>query len=1015
MRPLKITMTAFGPYAARQEVDFAKLKGRNFFLIHGPTGAGKTTILDAMCYALYGATSGNQRTGETMRSDYAGPDLPTEVIFDFAIGERLYRVSRRPRQEVLKDRGKGTKVDNGSAALYRLDENRQETALLADRHVTEEIEKLLGFKGDQFRQVVLLPQGDFRKLLLAGSKERQDIMQMLFRTELYRSIEEKLRDKYGLLREQGQQLLSRIQYVLSSAQAVNREELVQHLAGNRQELERAQANTGLAKQQLERAQAALTQGRLDQERLTERQAAEDKLKQEEQLIPIVEQKRRELGKAKLAAGLLDLEAHLRQLEEEVKTQEQKIAEQRGKAADAKNAYDGALRLLHEENQREGQRKAAAAQKIYLESLLDKAAALSAAFRQAEVSEQAAAAAQKSHLETAAQLTVLERRLDEAGVQYELSQTEAAQMGGRKAELEKRLRLRDERYRLEDNRLKAKQNSEQLKKLEAAYEQKQEQYLGARTMLANLQHAWQQGQAAILAAALTEEQPCPVCGSTSHPEKARPSGSLPTQEDMKAQQERCDKVGVEKDSLFQAVHACRAEGNALQQLIAAAEQELNMLAAEPVASFEQAVVAAESDYRRSEQAAKQAIVIKTQLETLTEELKRLTELGKQSQERHHQAVSREQADKAVVKERLAALPPEYRDEKNVTAARQAAEKELHELEKRLVHAQQAAEHASNSVASADATLKNLIEYCAAQKEKGTVTRQQFAERMTQAGFTALEEYLSARKTPATIAELEKRIADFDLRLAAAKERCRRAAANAAAVAIPDVPVLEAQLTACNEQYGAVISRSNQLGELVKQQEKWLTELQQLDAEQNRVHGNYQIMASLFEIASGKDTGVTFERFVLGALLDEVALAANARLKSMSRNRYILQRKTSRDDKRTLSGLDLEVYDNYTGFARQANTLSGGETFLASLSLALGLADVVQAYAGGIHLDTIFVDEGFGTLDPETLDFAIKALLELQQGGRLVGIISHVPELKERIDARLEISLTGRGSRAEFKVG
>ncbi|MDF2929374.1 MAG: family ATPase, partial [Anaerospora sp.] len=132
-----ITMTAFGPYAARQEVDFAKLKGRNFFLIHGPTGAGKTTILDAMCYALYGATSGNQRTGETMRSDYAGPDLPTEVIFDFAIGERQYRVLRRPRQEVLKDRGKGTKVDNGSAALYRLDDNRQETALLADRHVTE--------------------------------------------------------------------------------------------------------------------------------------------------------------------------------------------------------------------------------------------------------------------------------------------------------------------------------------------------------------------------------------------------------------------------------------------------------------------------------------------------------------------------------------------------------------------------------------------------------------------------------------------------------------------------------------------------------------------------------------------------------------------------------------------------------------------------------------------------------------------------------------------------------------
>jgi len=1010
-----ITMTAFGPYAARQEVDFAKLKGRNFFLIHGPTGAGKTTILDAMCYALYGATSGNQRTGETMRSDYAGPDLPTEVIFDFAIGERQYRVLRRPRQEVLKDRGKGTKVDNGSAALYRLDDNRQETALLADRHVTEEVEKLLGFKGDQFRQVVLLPQGDFRKLLLAGSKERQDIMQMLFRTELYRSIEDKLRDKYGALKEQGQQMLSQIQYVLSSAQAANREELVQYVENNRQAHQLAEGETAAAKRQIDQAQAALTQGRLDQERLTERQAAQDKLKQEEQLIPVVEQKRHELGKAKLAAGLLDLETNLRLVETEYKEVEQKAADYRLKASSAKAAYDSALALLKKEEQQEQQRKEAAAKKIYLDSLADKAEALTAAIKQAASSEQAAVSCKKQHLEDAKELSGIESSLAEAGLQYEQLKAEAAQAGMRKAELEKRLRERDERNKLENNRLKEKQCRERLDKLTAIYEQKQEQYIGARTMLTNLQQAWHQGQAAILAADLHNGHPCPVCGATSHPEKARPAGELPNESDIKAQQERCDKVGQEKDNAFQAVHACKSEVDALLQLIAAAEQELQELAAQSLDSFAQAVAEAQNAYTKSEQAANQALLMKAQIEKLTAQLKQLTVQVSTAEENYRQAFSKEQADKAIVNERQNALPLEYRSEHNLLQARQSAAKELQELEKRLADAQQAAESAGNNAAAVNATLTSLTEQCKSQSEKAALLRQQFGERMIQAGFAVLEDYLAARKTPATIGELEKRIADFDQRLAAARERCLRAESNAAAITAANVPLLEAQLAACNEQYGVVIRHSNQLAELVKQQEKWLADLQHLEQEQASVHGKYQIMASLFEIASGKDTGVTFERFVLGALLDEVALAANARLKSMSRNRYMLQRKMSRDDKRTLSGLDLEVYDNYTGFARQANTLSGGETFLASLSLALGLADVVQAYAGGIHLDTIFVDEGFGTLDPETLDFAIKALLELQQGGRLVGIISHVPELKERIDARLEISLTGRGSRAEFKVG
>lgn len=203
--------------------------------------------------------------------------------------------------------------------------------------------------------------------------------------------------------------------------------------------------------------------------------------------------------------------------------------------------------------------------------------------------------------------------------------------------------------------------------------------------------------------------------------------------------------------------------------------------------------------------------------------------------------------------------------------------------------------------------------------------------------------------------------------------------------------------------------------LRQLETYERQIAKWQQEQATLAKRYETIRSVYDLLKGDATGVNFERYVLGALLDEVLQAANLRLEKMSRSRYELQRSHSREDKRVLrAGLDIEAFDTYTGYARPANTLSGGETFLASLSLALGLTDVVQAYSGGIHLDTIFIDEGFGTLDPETLDFALKTLMELKQGGRLVGIISHVGELRERIDTRLAIQKTKRGSTASFEL-
>jgi exonuclease SbcC len=235
-------------------------------------------------------------------------------------------------------------------------------------------------------------------------------------------------------------------------------------------------------------------------------------------------------------------------------------------------------------------------------------------------------------------------------------------------------------------------------------------------------------------------------------------------------------------------------------------------------------------------------------------------------------------------------------------------------------------------------------------------------------------------------------------------------------MPEMIKIEQALAEVTEKHNQVLAQQVKLSNGLIKQEADHKKIQKLGAQLDKLAEVYGIIGRLAETANGKNEyGLTFQRFVLGSLLEDVADAANMRLKMMSRGRYLLQRTMDRARKNAAGGLELEVLDNYTGIARGVGTLSGGETFLASLSLALGLADVVQGYAGGIHLDTILVDEGFGTLDPEALDMAIKALVDLQKGGRLVGIISHVPELKERIDARLEVSTGKHGSTAQFKVG
>ena len=774
MKPLQLTMRAFGVYADEQTIDFTLLGDKNFFLIHGPTGSGKTTILDAISFALYGSASGDLRESKSLRSDYAPAEQKTEVDFTFKSGEHIYQVLRAPEQELKKQRGEGTRKVPAAAALFKLlsDGSKDPLAAKSDE-VTKKVTEIIGFKAEQFRQIVLLPQGEFRRFLIAESKDRKAILETIFKTELYRRIETLLAERSSTIDNNYQTLKQQRQFILDSTECADSEQLdtsIQLLL-QRQKEETAALQTAAAR--LTAAKLQLQQAQQLHNAFTEAAAAQAAL------LTLTEQR------SAVAA---------------IKTE----AAQAEKAALLEEIYNSALRA-HKHNQE---------------------------------CQTAAQNALQATLNTKNDLQELHRQLSEQLRQLDGQAVTAA------ADLNKALELLNQRI------LQLHSEAAKLSGVTAELER--------------------------LAAALADNEPCPVCGSLQHPHPATVSAA-----------QRAD--------LQRQTQIISNQTRALQQL--------------------------QQQYQQ------------TQLQ----------------------------------------------------------------------------------LAGCEATQKSSQTAAEAAMQEFSALRQHFKERLEASDFDSQAAFLAAMRTEARRQQLQQTIAAYEQNLAAATDRLQRAQNAIDGKTAPE-------LTACQDAEQQADALYRQLTAQTAVTAKELADLQtaqlrlqELEKQMGALQEAYQTAASLAETARGNNPSrLTFSAFVLQAILDDVLQAANLRLTSMSRGRYSLSRTGDVLDARRENGLNIEVTDSFTGVARPVKTLSGGELFLASLSLALGLSDIVQAYAGGIRLDTILVDEGFGTLDSEALDMAIRTLTDLQKGGRLVGIISHVSELRERITARLEVIPGQRGSKAVFHV-
>ncbi len=1016
MRPLRLVMQAFGPYVERQEIDFTALGTRQFFLVHGPTGAGKTTIFDAICYALYGATSGAERDAKHMRSDYAPVELDTEVVLDFAVGSERYRVRRTPPREVPKKRGDGMRLAPGTAELAAIDAEGREVQSLGDKYVNQKIVDIIGFEVSQFRQVVLLPQGDFRKLLLAGSDEREAILSRLFATDIFARVTERLRDQARELTETYREHNTKRESYLAVAEVESVEALDAQSRACEEAVRRLQAEAGVLHEGTRKAQQELAEGRRQDERFGEQEQKQRRRAQLERLRPEMDACAALLGRLQHAAEMQDRYTAWQALTEtgkDIRAQWQEV-----------QAHLPEYRAKAEYWQQERQvlRDTAAEQEQRVQELADLRRRDENRRRLQDIERQAAAAAQAAQTAQAALAAAEQRKVEADAALAEcenerqnnrtvLALEQTAQQTATNAR--RQLQAYDAWRQAEDE---ARQAEQVLAECTAKAAAAETGAVRAKTAWERIVFLQEQDRLATLAADLTDGTPCPVCGACEHPRPALAAEYVPS-----AAEEEAARVALQSaQETLQAWHTRRAECSARAEQLRA---ESRRRGEEIGTDTRETLMAALADAERLLHDVEAAQAAQPGLERDCQQAQTAAAAAAQACEKA-QADNRDaETTAARLAERACALaeevPEAWRDGNELTQRLTALEQDILAYRRRREACDTRAaadEEAYRRAAQQEEDCRRRLAEC---RERYQTEKDALTERALALGLDSLAAVGEALTELPRRQEYEQKVADYQL-------ECRRMAADLAALAQeldgrarPDVDALVQAEAAAVAAETAKQRELTQAQEQQKQYVHWGNLYRRESEAIARLDAEHAVVGRLAALAGGTDTSaaakMTFQRYVLGAILDEVLVLANSRLQDMSHHRYQLKREMRATDRRSTEGLELAVIDRWTGNVRPVNTLSGGETFLASLALALGLADTAQAYAGGLRMDMMLIDEGFGTLDGEALDEAIRVLLELRTGGRLVGIISHVDELRRRIDTRLEIQKTEQGSRARWVLG
>jgi len=918
MRPLKLTIAGFGPYALIQELDFSRLGTGGLYLITGDTGAGKTTIFDAITYALFGEASGDSREPSMLRSKYASADAPTYVELTFHHKDSTYTVKRIPGYTRAKSRGTGLTAQVATAELLCPD-GHSVTKL---KDVNQAIRDIIGLNREQFSQIAMISQGDFRKLLQAGTEERQKIFRDIFRTGFYVLLQSKLKDRAA---EVGRETSEAARSIRQYAQGIACSEDSVHAP------DVAKAKDG---------QMPLAEFREVLDAIVEEDAkAAEKLESELSTM----------GKELDAVKTQLTKAQGRQdTEKKLNAQLEKVPGLSARLEKAKAAWNAA----------EGTKPRQDTLKEHLavwKQQLPEYDNLEQLKTQLETAKKGLAQAEQARKTAQQNQNTLENEIKSLKTQHErLSGTEAqkVQLSAQKQQAADR-KGKFTTLLSDIEGLTAEKNA--LGRLQADLEAAMDISNRLLRIYNDKNTAFLREQAGIMASTLAEGIPCPVCGSVHHPSLAVLSESAPTEADVKAAKETYEQAYTE-------VNSVSGKANKQNGIVAVKEKSVRSDIASllPGTSLEDASAAAQEKAAELQNEIKQ---LENKLVEVEKSIRRKKELDEQ-------------------------IPRKEGEYQKATAAFTEADTQI-ALRKR-------------DIATLEKQLSELRSKLPFSDKKAALHQQEVGQRelvgLEQAQKKAEEDYRNGKEA---LSNAQTVIAQLREQLAAQPEWDTEALTN-------QQDSLEQQQEKIRQAQKAVYYRLTYNRNAAANISSTATRLAELEQ-------RYAWMKALSDTANGTVSGkqkIELETYIQGAFFDQILLRANIRLEKMSGGQYDLKRRVVADNLKSQAGLELDIIDHINASERSVNTLSGGESFLASLALALGLSDQVQM-STGIRLDTLFVDEGFGSLDPEALSKAYNTLASLTEGNRLVGIISHVAELKERIDKQIVVTKNrDGGSTAEI---
>lgn len=1039
MRPLKLVMSAFGPYAKEEVIDFELLEGKNIFLITGPTGAGKTTIFDAISYALYGEASGSTRENDSLRSDFAMANRLTYVELDFELRGEKYHIKRTPQQMKPKVKGEGFTNQSAEAELTLPDGSIKTGA----NNVSTKINELMGINKEQFKQIVMLPQGEFKKLLLADSKEREGIFRKIFSTYSYEKIQLLLLDKAKKLYKEIEKAKDRVATNVSNIKSdkpmevgeyidfnniiCTLEELIKDSKNSAKEIN---DNLNKLKEETEKIQIAKVNGENNNKLLDEFKNITNLYNAMLEQANDIKEKEELLKKINKAKDIVHIEENILN---QGKNKEGKIKERdlvKEKIEETKKILEQVNVALKVEEDKQAEKE-----KVIEELSLLKE-------KQPKINEfeitKSAITNLKGSIETL-ENTIKKSNEELAKLKAEKEEKEKESKAIVEFDKEKIIVLKD----IEEKEKLIKQTRDLFKAinkykkgeneyavLRESFNNTEVQYKQSKEKYELMEETYMKEQAGILASELKENVPCPVCGSLEHPSPATRINGVPSEQELKdskkVYEELLDKYNK---ALLELTKIKQSNDAIFAEVISAKLKEISSkincnevynentqdLVTKAGISLKSEIEQGKLHLKKIEEKILNGEKINKRLEELATLIKKLEEsleeLNKKYTNTFAELKGKEETLKALEKD----VPEDIRSLSELNARIKEKEIIILEYTKRLKEVQEKVNNTKNIIVSQEAKLTELEKLIIELEEEINNNKDKMLSKINEYEFSGYEEYSNIKQYISQGEKIDNEVKKYNENFKSLKDRRSYLKQKTEGLSYLEIDSMENEIAIKKSEIEELQNKSKEIYSVESTNSSILKEIKLIRNEFEAKEEEYKVVGELANLANGKKSPyITFERFVLASYFQEIIDAANLRLSKMTGERFILRRKEDKSKGNSQQGLELEVFDNYTGKSRHVKTLSGGESFKASLSLALGLSDVVQANAGGISLETMFIDEGFGTLDSESLDNAINSLLELQRGGRLVGIISHVPELRERIESQLEIIASQEGSTTKFSM-